>query len=103
VGEKSPAEVWSPLPGTEEKWAAADSQARRAGALSAALFALAIVAWAGVGLLLWRDGTGGSFDIAFSVAVLVLTAAVSSLGMVQYYRKLARASQAAAGIAGTGE
>ena len=103
LGGKAPAEVWSPLPGTEEKWAAADSQARRAGALSAALFALAVVAWAGAGLLLWRDGTGGSFDIAFSVAVLVLTAAVSSLGMVQYYRKLARASQAAAGIAGIGE
>ena len=102
AGKKAPAEVWSPLPGTEEQWAGADSQARRAGAVSAALFALAVVAWAWTGLLVWRDGTHGSFGIAFSVAVVVLSAALSSLGMVQYYRKLARASQAA-GIAGTGE
>src|SRR5262249_6464617 len=33
AGKKAPAEVWSPLPGTEEQWAGADSQARRAGAL----------------------------------------------------------------------
>jgi hypothetical protein len=35
--------------------------------------------------------------------VFVLNAALASLGMVLYYRKIARASQAAAGKAGTGE
>jgi hypothetical protein len=55
------------------------------------------------GLLAWRDGTGGSFGIVFSVGVFVLNAALASLGMVLYYRKIARASQAAAGNAGTGE
>jgi len=102
-GKAAPAEVWSPLPGTEEQWHGAGSQARRAGTWSAALFALAVVAWAGTGLLLWRDGTHGGFDIAISVAVLVLTAALASLGMVGYYGRIARASRAAAGTVGTGE
>jgi hypothetical protein len=37
------------------------------------------------------------------VGVFALNAALASLGMVQYYRKIARASQAAAGNAGAGE
>jgi len=103
AGKPAPAEVWSPLPGTEEQWHGAGSQARRAGAWSAAIFALAVIILAWAGLLAWRDGTGGSFGIVFSVGVFVLNAALASLGMVLYYRKIARASQAAAGNAGTGE
>lgn len=102
-GKPAPAEVWSPLPGTEEQWHGAGSQARRAGAWSAAIFALAVIILAWAGLLAWRDGTGGIFGIVFSVGVFALSAAVASLGMVQYYRKIARASQAAAGNAGHGE
>jgi len=103
AGRKAPAEAWSPLPGTEEQWHGADARARRAGAWSAAIFALAVIVLAEAGLLAWRDGTGGSFGIVFSVGIIVLNAALASLGMVQYHRKIARASRAAAGITGTGE
>jgi len=101
--KKAPAEVWSPLPGTEEQWQGADSRARRAGAWSAGIFALAVIILAWSGLLFWRHGTDGSFGIVLSVGIIVLNAALASLGIVHYHRKIARASRAAAGIAGTGE
>jgi hypothetical protein len=66
------------------------------------VLALAVIILAWAGLLAWRDGTGGSFGIVFRW-VFVLNAALASLGMVLYYRKIARASRAAAGNAGTGE
>jgi len=75
----------------------------RAGAWSAAIFALAVIVLAGAGLLAWRGGTGGSFGIVLPVRIIVLNAALASLGMVQYHRKVARGSGAAAGIAGTRE
>jgi hypothetical protein len=103
AGKKAPAEVWSPLPGTEEQWQGAHSRARRAGAWSAAIFALAVITLAWAGLLLWRDGQDGSFGVVLSVGIIGLNAALASLGMVQYHRKIARASQAAAGNAGTRE
>ena len=79
---------------------------------SAAVICLAIPASASAGLLragawsgllFWRHGTDGSFGIVLSVGIIVLNGALASLGMVQYHRKVARASGAAAGIAGTRE
>jgi membrane-bound metal-dependent hydrolase YbcI (DUF457 family) len=72
-------------------------------AWSAAIFALSVIILAWAGPLLWRDGTDGSFGAVLSVGIIVLNAALASLGMVQYHWKMARASQAAAGYAGTGE
>jgi len=63
--------------------------------------AIGIADWGG--LLLGRDGTDGSFGIVVSVGIMVLNAALASLGMVHHHRKIARAGRAAAGIASTGE
>ena len=50
-----------------------------------------------------RGGTDGSFGTVLPAGIIVLNAALASLGMVQYHRKIVRAGQAAAGYAGTGE
>jgi len=102
AGTKAPAEVWSPLPGTDQQWEGADARARRAGAWSAAGIAVAVIILAWAGLLLWRDGTDSSFGIAFTVGIVVLNVSLCPLGMRQYDKKIARASKAAE-VAGPGE
>ena len=62
---------------------------------------LFLLAWAG--LLLLRDGAGNVFGIAYTVGIIVLNIAVVPWSMLRRDRKIARASRAAAGIAGTGE
>jgi hypothetical protein len=70
---------------------------------AAGIFALSVIILAWAGVLLWRDRPGGGFGIALPVGIMVLNAALASLGMVQYHRNIARGGRAATGIAGTGE
>jgi hypothetical protein len=102
AGKKRPAEVWSPLPGTEQQWHGAGSRAWWAGACLAAMFAISAVALAWAGLLLRRDDPGSAFGIALLVGIIVLNFSAVPWCLRQYHRKIARAGEQA-GLAGTGE
>lgn len=66
--EKTPAELWSPLPGWEERWKEAASRARRAGIVLAIWLTAAAVALAGAGYLLLQRSSN-HVELSFVAAV----------------------------------
>ena len=99
--KKAPAEVWSPIPGSEQQWHDAAARARRAGiALTAWLAAAAAVAAVMVALYA-RDLSQPHADFTAAVWALIATffgllKAYSAGATRRHFKKVGRAAQAAA-------
>jgi hypothetical protein len=108
AGAKAPAEVWSPVAGSEPQRQAAAGRVRRAGIVFAVWLAVTAVAVALTVALYARDLSKPQAD--FTSAVSALSAAVLALGMTcnawigrKKLKKIDRAGKAAAVLADNGE
>jgi len=109
TGNKSaPAEVWSPLPGSEQQWNDAAARARRAGIALAAWLAATAAAAAVMVALYARDLSQPHADFTAAVWALIATMfgllkAHSAGAMRRHLKKIDREAQAAqaAGVRGS--
>jgi hypothetical protein len=104
-GGKAPAEVWSPLAGSEPQWHDAAGRVKRAGLVFAAWLGVTAVAVAVTVVLYARDLSKPQAD--FSLAVVALLAAGFALMMTfsawarrKNLKKIDRAGKMAAAVAG---
>jgi hypothetical protein len=103
--KEAPADVWSPIPGSEQQWHDAAARARRAGiALAAWLAATAAAATVMVALYA-RDLSQPHADFSAAVWALIVTLfgllkAYSTGAMPRHLKKIDREAQAAARAAG---
>ena len=105
---KAPAEVWSPLAGSEPQWHEAAGRVRRAGIVFAVWLAVTAAAAAGTVALYARDLSKPQAD--FTLAVVALSATGLALLMTctawarrKNLKKIRQAGKAAAVLADTGE
>jgi Protein of unknown function (DUF2510) len=107
-GAKAPAEVWSPLPGSEPQWHDAASRIRRTGIMFAVWLTVTAAATVVTVALYAQDLSKPRAD--FSLAVVALSATALALLMSwsawasrKNLKKIGQAGKTAAAIAGTGD
>jgi uncharacterized protein DUF2510 len=102
---KAPAEVWSPLAGSEPQWHDAAGRFRRAGTLFAVWLAVAVIALAGAEtLFLWASKTHHSYSaaaLAFAAGLFALAKVYETWQSRKNLRKIDQAGKEAAVLADT--
>ena len=108
AGAKAPAEMWSPLPGSEPQWVHVAAKARRAGIVLASCMAVTAIAAIVTAALYARDLTNPQADYTLAAFALRATGLALLITCTAWARrarlkKIERAGKAAAGLAADGD